>query len=411
MTYITEHLTTPIRGSYEVVVVGGGIAGIAAALAAARTGARVLLIEREYLLGGLATAGLVTIYLPLCDGRGHQVSFGLAEELFRLSILHGAEADYPRAWLENGSEKERAEGQRFEVRYNPHLFALEAERLLRREGVRILYGTSLCGVRTTDKNGKKIDALIVENKSGRYAVEVTKSVVDASGDADVCKLSGAETAVFAQENVLAAWHYFIKDGAPQLRTLGACDVPDSQKNGSEAPPLISRRFTGLDGEELSEQTEASHERIHADILERLKNNPEQVPITLPTIPQIRMTRRIVGAYVMDDSEMFKEFSDAVGVFSDWRKRGPVYELPFSTLYGHDIDNLVCAGRCISVTDAMWDITRVIPVCAVSGEAAGTAAALTDCMKTLDIAVLREKLKKNLIPFPTVREARQQYSRA
>lgn len=396
MTYITEHLETPIRASYEVVVVGGGIAGIAAALAASRTGARVLLIEREYILGGLATAGLVTIYLPLCDGRGHQVSFGIAEELFRLSIVHGAEANYPRAWLENGSERERAEGQRFEVRYNPQLFALEAERLLRREGVTLLYGTVLCGVHTTDR---KIDALIVENKSGRYAIEVQKSVVDASGDADVCQKAGAQTATFSQGNVLAAWHYFIKDGTPELRTLGFCDVPDSQKNGTEAPPLIGRRFTGLDGTELSEMTEASHERIRADVLERLKEHPEQVPITLPTIPQIRMTRRLVGAYVMDDSEMFKEFPDTVGLFSDWRKRGPVYALPFSTLYGYDIKNLVCAGRCISVTDAMWDITRVIPVCAVSGEAAGVAAALTDCMETLDAAVLRERLKGNLVAFP------------
>ena len=81
-----EQLETPILETHSVIVAGGGIAGIAAALAAAREGADVLLIEREFLLGGLATLGLVTIYLPLCDGRGHQVSFGIAEELFRLSI-------------------------------------------------------------------------------------------------------------------------------------------------------------------------------------------------------------------------------------------------------------------------------------------------------------------------------------
>ncbi len=391
MTYLTEMLETPIRAHHEVVVVGGGIAGVAAALAAAREGAEVLLLEREFILGGLATAGLVTIYLPLCDGRGHQVSFGIAEELFRLSIVHGAEANYPRAWLENGSQKERAEGQRFEVRYNPHLFALEAERLLRKEGVKLLYGTVLCGVHTTNA---RIDALVVENKSGRYAIEVTKSVVDCSGDADVCKLAGAETVTFSQGNVLAAWHYYNQNGNPELRMLGACDVPDTQKDGSEAPPLIRRRFTGLDGQELSEMTEEAHTRMYEDIVAS-----GHTPVTLPTIPQIRMTRRLAGMYVMDDSEMFKTFPDAVGVFSDWRKRGPVYQLPFSTLYGKDIRNLVCAGRCISVTDAMWDITRVIPVCAVSGEAAGRAAAMSDDMTTLDVALLQEKLKGNLIPFP------------
>ena len=139
-----EQLETPILETHSVIVAGGGIAGIAAALAAAREGADVLLIEREFLLGGLATLGLVTIYLPLCDGRGHQVSFGIAEELFRLSICHGAEANYPKAWLDGGSEKEKAEGQRFEVRYNAHLFALEAEKLLLQNGVKILYGTTVC---------------------------------------------------------------------------------------------------------------------------------------------------------------------------------------------------------------------------------------------------------------------------
>ena len=76
----------PVSGRYDVIVVGGGIAGIAAALAAARTGAKTLLLEKMYLLGGLATSGLVTVYLPLCDGKGTQVSCGLAEELLRLSV-------------------------------------------------------------------------------------------------------------------------------------------------------------------------------------------------------------------------------------------------------------------------------------------------------------------------------------
>ena len=70
---------TPIKGTFDVIVCGGGIAGISAALASARSGAKTMLIEKQYLLGGLATAGLVTIYLPLCDGNGRQVSFGIAE--------------------------------------------------------------------------------------------------------------------------------------------------------------------------------------------------------------------------------------------------------------------------------------------------------------------------------------------
>mgnify|MGYP004481321329 FL=1 len=88
--FITEPTRKiPVTGEYDVAVCGGGVAGIAAALSAARGGAKTLLIEKQFALGGLATLGLVTIYLPLCDGNGRQVSFGLAEELMLLSIEKG----------------------------------------------------------------------------------------------------------------------------------------------------------------------------------------------------------------------------------------------------------------------------------------------------------------------------------
>ncbi len=386
MKTIVENFTTEIKDKCTVLVCGGGFAGIASALAAARGGADVLLLEREYILGGLGTAGIVTIYLPLCDGEGHQVSFGIAEELFMLSMKHGAEDRYPKAWLENGTLEEKIK-HRFEVQFNPHIFAMAAEKLLLDNGVRILYGTTAVSVHKTDD---KIDAVIVENKSGRYGIAVDRSVVDCSGDADICKLSGAETVNFGQGNVLAAWHYSLSKEGLKLRMKGACDIPDKFKT-SEMPLLTTRRFTGLDGKELSEMVQMSHDRIYKDVLENKEKDESYVPVTIPTIPQIRMTRRIAGIYTMDDTEMHKGFDDSVGTFSDWRKRGPVYKLPFSTLYGKYVKNLICAGRCISVTDAMWDITRVIPVCAVSGEAAGTAAAMTDDFATIDIKALQIKL--------------------
>ena len=386
MNTIVENLVTEIKDKCTVLVCGGGFAGIASALAAARQGADVLLLEREYILGGLGTAGIVTIYLPLCDGEGHQVSFGIAEELFMLSMKHGAEDRYPKAWLENGTLEEKIK-KRFEVQFNPHMFAMTAEKLLLDNGVRILYGTSAVAVHKTDD---KIDAVIVENKSGRYGIAVEKSVVDCTGDADICKLSGAETVNFGQGNVLAAWHYSLSNEGLKLRMKGACDIPDKFKT-SEMHLLTTKRFTGLDGNELSEMVQMSHERIYKDVLENREKDESYVPVTLPTIPQIRMTRRIAGIYTMDDTEMHKDFDDSVGTFSDWRKRGPVYKLPFSTLYVKDVKNLICAGRCISVTDAMWDITRVIPVCAVSGEAAGVAAAMTDDFSAVDIKELQKKL--------------------
>lgn len=184
MEYISENLKTPIAKKCDVLVAGGGIAGISAALAAARSGVKTILLEKQFMLGGLGTCGLVTIYLPLCDGLGNQVSFGIAEELLMMSIKHGADAKYPKPWLENGTKEEKAK-RRFEVQYNPYLFAILAEKLLLKEGVEIMYGTSACSAVC---DGGKIKNIVIENKSGRSAVEV-KSVVDCTGDADVAYLA------------------------------------------------------------------------------------------------------------------------------------------------------------------------------------------------------------------------------
>jgi hypothetical protein len=135
----------------------------------------------------------------------------------------------------------------------------------------------------------------------------------------------------------------------------------------------------------------SHASTHADIMKRRQTDGEIYPTAISSIPQVRMTRRIVGEYTMSDTEIRKRFDDSVGAFSDWRKSGPAYELPFSTLYSKSVKNLLVAGRCISVDDDMWDITRVIPVCAVSGEAAGTAAAMCRDITELDPKELQASL--------------------
>ena len=119
-----------------------------------------------------------------------------------------------------------------------------------------------------------------------------------------------------------------------------------------------------------------------------------LPVTIATTPQIRMTRKIVGEYELSNREMHKYFEDSIGMVSDWKKRGPVYEVPFRTLYSSKIKNLICAGRCTSVNETMWDIMRVIPCCAVTGQAAGTAAAMTDDFSNIDISELQLRLQND-----------------
>ena len=389
---IRETLETKVTKYCDVLVCGGGFAGISAALAAARQGKKVILLEKQFMLGGLGTSGLVTIYLPLCDGVGKQVSFGIAEELLRLSISMGAEDRYPENWLDSDDISKRTDkDKRFEVQYNPQLFAILAEQLLSKTGVTVLYGSYAVGV---SKQEDKIDAVIIENKSGRQAL-AAKTVVDATGDCDIAYFAGAPTENFKQGNVLAAWYYSMGQKGYKLNMVGIADIPDDQKNDkNRVKLLVSKRFSGLDGKELSEMTQLSHSSTLNDIIRHRKTDNTVIPTSIATIPQIRMSRKIVGEYTLHDTEQHKFFADSIGLVSDWRKRGPVYEVPFSTLFSSKVKNLITAGRCTSVTDSMWDIMRVIPCCAVTGEAAGTAAAICDDFTKIDITEYQSILKKN-----------------
>lgn len=374
---------------YEVAVCGGGFAGIAAALSAARRmkslgkDVSVMLLENSFMLGGLATAGLVTIYLPICDGKGNQVCYGITDELFWLSIKHGIEAQEPTPWLNDASKEDRAR-KRLMVQYNAQLFALEAERLLISEGVKIVYGARAVGTKVEDG---VITHVMIEGKGGREAIAVG-SVVDSTGDADICLFAGAKTSNFSEGNKLAAWYYGYGNGQFNLYMCGVHDIPDEENN---IEIINNTRWSGLDTMELSELTEVSHGALLQNFVERRKTIPDLVPTTIATIPEVRMTRRLVGK---TELELFDRAycEESVGLFPNWRKHGPVYELPFSSLYGTEVKNLITAGRCISTTEPTWDITRVIPVCAVTGEAAGAAAAECRDFDKINIKSLQDYLR-------------------
>ena len=298
---INENLETIVKEECDVLVCGGGIAGISAALAAARLNKKVILCERAFVLGGLATAGLITVYLPLCDGLGNQVSFGIAEELLKLSVAHKAyDTRGYSDWIKNPTSKKDENTQRYAVDFNPNLFAICAEKLLIESGVKILYGTIAV---SAYKQSDAITSVIFENKSGRFAI-IPKSVVDATGDCDVANFVSAPTALHEAKNPLASWYYYFKDGNVCLKQMGACDISEEEiANGGKVSQISNLRFMGLDGEELSEMTQLSHQSLLNDYKKQNSIYPNYDMLTIATIPQIRMTRRLVGEYELDEIEM------------------------------------------------------------------------------------------------------------
>lgn len=373
---------------FDVVVIGGGIAGVASALSAARDNKKVALIEKQCVLGGLATSGLIAIYLPICDGLGHQVSFGISEELLRLSIQMGCQRKYPKAWLEDGSLEEKTK-QRFEAQYNPNYFALLLEKLLLENNVTIYYDALL--TRTSINKGL-ISSISVETLEGEKTI-FGSSFVDCSGDAKLAYLVNEKTRVYQKGNIIAGWYYYMEDGKLLLNKLGVVEKTnsiDSDRKSEE--PLTKSRFFGGSYDDQTSFILESHQQTLLDINNKRKHSDSFEVTTLPLMPEMRMTRCVDSYNVLFD-DINNKHTDSIGLIADWRRRGYVYELPFRTIET-SISNLFVAGRCINVNDDMWDITRAIPCCAVSGEAAGLAASMFVDNKNVDVKLLQSKLKKN-----------------
>ncbi len=370
------------------------MAGTAAAIAAARNGARVSLVERYCSLGGLATLGNVTMWLPLCDGKGNQVVAGLGEEFLKLSVADLGR-DHPSArfkrlpscWQPDGCRDERL-NTRYRVDFNPAAYMLALEKLIVETNVELLYDTRFCAVL---RDRQRVSHLIVENKSGRAAL-ACRTVVDATGDADVCALAGEKT-VSLDSNVLSGWFYTLTNGELKLHQLSNRYSPYADKRDAEGP-----FFRGDDAVHVTDhliQTRARIRQLLARI--RSQHHAEDSQLVMPaTMACFRMTRRLDSTFTLGEKHMHQWFPDTIGLTGDWRRPGPVYAIPFRCLRGVDNHNLLAAGRCISVDNTAWNALRVIPPCVVTGEAAGTAASLAVLHADGDVHALRyEALRDQL----------------
>jgi len=232
--------------------------------------------------------------------------------------------------------------------------------------------------------------VLIDSINGREAIKVN-AVVDASGSAVVCKMAGEDTAVYSAGNVPSSWYYYASKDGNKLKMFGPSDYQGATLDGA----LQGVHFSGLDAKENSEMLMFSREKMVADIEEMKvkKEDPELSPIMISTIQELRMTRRIVGVEDFRYDDVEKRIESSIGCIGNWHKCGRGHEIPFGSLFGKKIKNLITAGRITSTDDAGWDLTRVIPSCAVTGEAAGVAAAMTDDFASLDVTLLQSKLRK------------------
>ena len=379
------------RKNYDIAIAGAGVAGVAAALAAARHGKSVALLEKQCVIGGLATSGLVFIYLPLCDGMGRQCTFGIAEELLKLSMKYSP-CDLPTEW---GGPADGFIGfnarNRYQVIFSPAGFTIAMDAALKSAGVELWLDTLVCAANTNADGA--VESIEVENLSGRGII-TAKEFIDTTGTAAVARQGGA--AIETMENCHSPWIIEKSDG----KTIYSLEPHLGVKNFRfcTAQNTVSNALDAKTHTEYLRRTWDEARQYYDECYANGGNRHTHYPLILPAMSQIRKVGRIVGKATLTDGDNGKTFDDSIGLYADWRKADSVWETPYSTLVPEKLRGLLAAGRCMSTEGDAWECFRVIPSAAMTGEVAGTAAALsidTHCDPAdLNLDVLRNDLRKN-----------------
>ncbi|MBQ1264474.1 MAG: FAD-dependent oxidoreductase, partial [Oscillospiraceae bacterium] len=314
-------------GDYDVIVVGGGIAGVAAAVSSARNGLKTILMEKQCNLGGLATVGLISWYEPLCDGKGQQMVFGIAEELIKLTYKHGFDSLAPQ-W--GGTERSFMRRDRYATRYSPTIFALLLDEYVLESGAELLldtYGTYPV------MEGNICKGVITENTDGRcfYGAKV---VIDATGDASIMARAGVPC-VMGKNYMTYVAHAFDKEGIEEFHQTGnmwkfrdwwnsGSDMNGNGQGANMPPCEVTSAKAVTDfmimGKSRMLEKIKSKDRYSYDLM------------MIPTMPQFRTIRRIVGDtdFTAEDG---KTYEDAIGWTGDFRPKGigNHYQIPRSSL--------------------------------------------------------------------------------
>ena len=359
----------PVFHTADVVVVGGGAAGFGAAVAAARTGAKVALVERYGSLGGLFTNGMVLIVIGTGvkeNGEFRLVTRGLCEEFLR------------RLETEMGGDAITKLGPNVgQPTVNPEAAKVLMDDMIQEAKVDMFFHA--WGVDVIQA-GNAVQGVVFESKQGRQAI-LAKVVVDASGDGDVYFQAGA------QYNQISHAMGFVYRLGNVDRVDKSKAPKDAKLNLGGGEPIKSARWVnnlgpkgnGLDIRELS-KIEMMHRKSAWEYVQRVRKTPGYEEVYLSqTTPQIgvRATRLLDGVASINKKGSVEgaKFADTVAVSGHDGLKLPEFQIPYGALLPKTVDNVIAAGRCISCAPDLIDRVRLIPVCIVTGHAAGVAAAL------------------------------------
>jgi ribulose 1,5-bisphosphate synthetase/thiazole synthase len=371
----------PIIHTSDVVVLGGGPAGISAAVSAARMGADVTLIEHYGYLGGQATGGLVILLCNLTDGK-NQIIRGFCQEIVDELRAMGAASYLP-------------EGVVFESEAMKYLF----DQLATKSNIKIYFHTLATAM---IRNSKQAEYVITESKSGRNAIK-GRIFIDATGDGDSAEWCNIPYEKLGRDKLLPvtltfrlgnvdiekAKEFFMQN---PKRIKDLIRVNDSNigvnlqdgwlatLNKSEVwfDAFFIKNIDTTNVEDLT-YAEIKGRGIVRKIVDAIKSLPGFEDLYLKdTAPQIgcRESRRIIGEYVLRKENLDKRFENSIARARNMlSKENKSISIPYRCLIPEGVDNILFAGRCIAVSHEVLDLVREIPCCMATGQAAGTAAAL------------------------------------
>lgn len=414
----------PVIRQVDVLVAGGGPAGFVAAVAAARAGAKTLLVERYGCLGGLATGGLVLYMDAIADKEKRRVIGGMPwEVLERLRAMNGLAIDAPL--------RLHADSEVLKVLADRMCVEADVELLLHCWAVDALVGTGPGGRR-------QVEGVVVESKAGRQAI-LSKVCIDATGDGDIAARAGASFELDHQciglnlkvggvdRECYRAFERDHPDEATGLRQrvadLGGVPLrpnstPDSDAGvywinilGLSAPGELGRHsadlhetFAGtlsaINVSDLSHAEVELRRRIWTSLGFYRENVPGFENLRLLAFASqlgVRESRRIHGIHELCRDDILSEtaFPDAIGTCGISYAAVGSYQVPYRSLVPRDLDGLLTAGRCISTDHWTMQALRLIPPAMVVGQGAGTAAAMAVqqhlLSRDIDASALHDRL--------------------